>query len=191
MRLTTWTIGAKIAAGTGALTLALALTAGLGLRTVGSVGAAFDNTANSTARKIELAAVINKSDSDMAVGHRGVVLGAYAKNPAYAAAARQVFQESSTKLKHALADMQPLLTTEEGRQATARIESELAQWLAAFSEIERLPAMPTGPQEWWRRRLLPCIRPWAKTPRNWPHCSEPRSTPTWRPPGRSSPRLAP
>jgi methyl-accepting chemotaxis protein/methyl-accepting chemotaxis protein-1 (serine sensor receptor) len=46
MRLTSLTIGAKMALGTGALTLALALTAWLGLRTIGVMGAAFDAAAN-------------------------------------------------------------------------------------------------------------------------------------------------
>jgi methyl-accepting chemotaxis protein len=137
MRLTSWTISAKIAAGTGALTLALALTAWLGLRTIGATDAAFDNTANSTARKIELAGVINKAGSDMAAGQRGLVLGTYARNPAFAEAARQLFRDNSTKLKQALADVQPLLTTDEGRQAAARVEADVAQWLPISSELER------------------------------------------------------
>jgi methyl-accepting chemotaxis protein/methyl-accepting chemotaxis protein-1 (serine sensor receptor) len=137
MRLTSLTIGAKIALGTGALTLALASTCWLGLWTIGALGGAFDNTVNSTARKIELAGVINKADSDMAAGQRGVVLGAYAKNAVFVAAAGQLFRESAAKLNQALADIQPLLTTEEGRQAAARIESELAQWFPSYAELER------------------------------------------------------
>jgi methyl-accepting chemotaxis protein/methyl-accepting chemotaxis protein-1 (serine sensor receptor) len=113
------------------------LTCWLGLWTIGALGGAFDNTANSTARKMELAGVIDKAGSDMAAGQRGLILGVYAKNPAFAAAARQLFEESSTKLKQALADVQPLLTTEAGRQAVGRIESEAALWLPGFSEIER------------------------------------------------------
>ena len=137
MRLSTLSIGAKIAGSTGALTLALALTAWFGLRTIGDMGAAYDNTATVTARKIELAAVINKAGSDMAAGQRGLVVGTYAKNPAFAEAARQSFEESSARLKQALAEVEPLLRTEEGRQASARLESDLSQWLPAFSELAR------------------------------------------------------
>jgi methyl-accepting chemotaxis protein/methyl-accepting chemotaxis protein-1 (serine sensor receptor) len=137
MRFTSWTIGAKIAAGTGALTVALALTGWLGLWTIGAMGGAFDNTAINTARKIELAGVVNKAGSDMAAGQRGMVLGTYAKNPAFAAAAGQLYRDNSSKMKQALADVQPLLTTEEGRQAAARLDSELAQWVPIFSDIAR------------------------------------------------------
>ena len=137
MRLSSLTIGVKIGACVGALTLALALTCWLGLRTIGALGASYDNTAKSTARKIELAGAINTAESDMAVGQRGLVVGTYAKNPAYAEAARQLFEDSSTSLKKAIADIQPLLTTEEGRQTVTRIQSQVDQWLPSFSELAR------------------------------------------------------
>jgi len=126
-----------MAGGVGGLTLALALTSGFGIRTLSSLGAAYDNAVNRTARKIELAAVINKAGSDMAAGQRGLVLGTYAKNASWAAAQRQVFEDSSAKFKRALADLQPLLTREDARQAAARLESELAQWVPIFPEIAR------------------------------------------------------
>ena len=137
MRLSSWTIGMKLTACVGALTLILALTCWLGLRTIGALGAAYDNTANNTARKIELAAIINKSGSDMAAGQRGMVLGTYAKNPAFTASARQLYEDNSSKMKQALAEVEPLLVSEEGRQAAARLDSDLAQWLPNFSEIAR------------------------------------------------------
>ena len=137
MRLSSLSIGAKIGISTGALTLALALSNWLGLWTIGVLGGAFDNAANGTARKIELAGVINTAESDMAAGERGLLVGAYTKNPAYAEASRRIFRESSTTIKQALADIRPLLTAEQARQAAARIESELAQWLPAESELDR------------------------------------------------------
>lgn len=137
MRLSSLTIGAKIGACVGALALALGLTCWLALWTIGAMGGAYDNTANNTARKIELAGVINKAGSDMAAGQRGMVLGTYAKNPAFAAAARQLFEDNSAKMKQALDEVQALLTTEEGRRAAARLDSDLEQWLPIFSEIAR------------------------------------------------------
>jgi methyl-accepting chemotaxis protein/methyl-accepting chemotaxis protein-1 (serine sensor receptor) len=127
----------KMTACVGALTLMLGLTAWLGLRTIGVLGTAYDNTANNTARKIELAAIINKAGSDMAAGQRGMVLGTYAKNPAFTATARQLYEDNSAKMKQALAEVEPLLVSEEGRQAAVRLDSELAEWLPKFSEIAR------------------------------------------------------
>ena len=135
MQLSSWTIGKKMTLAVGALTLTLALTCWLGLWTIGSLGGAYDRDANLTNRKIEFVAVINKAASDMAAGQRGLVMGTYAKNLEFAGASRQLFEDNSAKLKQALDDLQPLLTTEAGQQQVARLRSELARWLPAFSEI--------------------------------------------------------
>jgi methyl-accepting chemotaxis protein/methyl-accepting chemotaxis protein-1 (serine sensor receptor) len=137
VRTSSWTIGAKIAAGVGALTLMLALSNWLGLWTAGALGGAYDHTANNTVRKIELAAIINKAGSDMAAGQRGLVLGTYAKNAAFAEAARQTYRDNAAKMKQALDDVQPLLAMEDGRETAARLTSELSQWLPIFAELER------------------------------------------------------
>ncbi len=175
MRLSSVSIGAKMAGGVGGLTLALALTSGFGIRTLSSLGAAYDNAVNRTARKIELAAVINKAGSDMAAGQRGLVLGTYAKNASWAAAQRQVFEDSSAKFKRALADLQPLLTMKTpGKRPRASNRS----WLngspsSPKSRGARRPATWTKPPRRYSRPRS-CTRRLERTPPNSPRCSAPR-----------------
>jgi methyl-accepting chemotaxis protein/methyl-accepting chemotaxis protein-1 (serine sensor receptor) len=121
----------------GGLTLVLGSTAWLGLRTIGVLGAAYDNTASRTTRKIELASVIGKASADMAAGQRGLVLGTYAKNAGFADESRQAYEDSATSLKQALADIQPLLNTDDARQTVARIQAEIDRWLPGFAALAK------------------------------------------------------
>src|SRR5450755_4140544 len=99
MKHETLTIGAKLTLGTGMLVTVLAVMAWFALHTLGTFNDAFDIMADKTTRKIELAGVMNTAESDMAAGQRGVVLFTYAKSPERVAAAKALFQKSSSGLR--------------------------------------------------------------------------------------------
>jgi len=138
VRKSSWTIGAKIALGTGALATALALLAGCGLWALASTNATVEHATQITARKIELAGLMASSVSKMAAGQRGLVLFTYAKEPATASKAKQLFADGSDALRRGLDDITPLLTTAEGRQTVAQMDTGLAAWLPAYEQLARL-----------------------------------------------------
>src|SRR5689334_11821345 len=112
----TLTFGLKLGISTGILVLVIAFQAFVGLRELASMESTLHRTADVNARKIELAGDLNAAESDMAAGQRGVILFTFAKEPAAAARADTLFQESNIKFQRALAEMQPLLVTEHGKQ---------------------------------------------------------------------------
>src|SRR5580704_1370258 len=116
MKLKNLTIGAKMALGTGMLVTVLAVMAWFALHTIGTFNETFDATAGITARKIQLAGEMNTAESDMAAAQRGVVLFTYAKSPEHVAASKALFQQSSSVMQQALAEIRPLLITQRGRE---------------------------------------------------------------------------
>ncbi|HUP03764.1 MAG TPA: methyl-accepting chemotaxis protein [Bryobacteraceae bacterium] len=160
MRFSEMSLGAKIVAGTGALGTALIVICWSGLSSLDSMGERFDHSVNVTMRKIELADAINIAESNMASGERGWLLAMLAKNNGQASAARSLFEDSSGRLKQALVEIRPLLNTEEGRQITARIESETAEWLPAYAQLERLAngGDPAGAANWMYEKITPLYR---------------------------------
>src|ERR1035438_7642389 len=138
MKNQTLTIGAKLTLGTGMLVTVLAVMAWFALHTMSTFNEAFDVMADKTTRKIELAGEMNKAESDMAAGQRGVILFTYAKSPESVAAAKALFQKSSSEFRQALTEIRPLLVTDRSRQVLSQAESTLSIWLPAYSELERL-----------------------------------------------------
>ncbi len=158
MKRSTLTFGAKINCTFAALAAVLALTVWFGFHTNGSLSDSLDTATGKTLRKIELAGQLNAAESDMAVGQRGAVLFAYAKDPTQGNVARQLFRESSERFRKALGEVDPLLITEEGKQITSRMEMRFGLWLPAFSEVERL--LDTGDVEAAAKLLTDKIKPY-------------------------------
>jgi methyl-accepting chemotaxis protein/methyl-accepting chemotaxis protein-1 (serine sensor receptor) len=127
-----------MAAVTGALVVALVITACHGLYSMGAVNDMFSDTAGRTSRKLELAGILKGAESDMAVAQRGMVLFTYAKDPGRVAVAEQLFQDGSARFQQALAEMRPLLVTEAGKQVASRMEASAGLWLTAIADVKRL-----------------------------------------------------
>jgi methyl-accepting chemotaxis protein/methyl-accepting chemotaxis protein-1 (serine sensor receptor) len=133
-----WTFGVKMVVCTGALTLVIALMAGLGYRTVTTSTEILDNTTNVLARKIELAGALNTAASEMAAGQKGMVLASYAKDAAELAASESLFERSRQSFQAALSELRPLLTTDRGRELASQMESALNAWLPAYAQVRQL-----------------------------------------------------
>jgi len=138
MKKNTLTFGAKINCAFAALAALLALTVWFGFHTTGSLQELLENSSGKTARKIELAGALNTAESDMAVGQLAVVLFTYAKDPAQAAGSKHIFRENAETFRKALAEIHPLVITDEGKQLLAHMEAGFALWLTAYTELEQM-----------------------------------------------------
>jgi methyl-accepting chemotaxis protein len=134
------TIGQKLI-GSFAVMLILALVLGItSLVMVGRLSASLDRAVNVTTKKIELIDTIGNAKSDMLAGHRGIVLFTYAKVSERVEASRKLFRSAAESWATSLAELRPLLVTDEGRQITKQLETELADWRSVFAEIEKSAA---------------------------------------------------
>jgi methyl-accepting chemotaxis protein/methyl-accepting chemotaxis protein-1 (serine sensor receptor) len=132
------TFGAKINLTFAALAAVLALTVWFSFHTAGTLSDSLENATGKTLRKIELAGTLNAAEANMAVGQRGALVFSYAKDPTQATAARQLFRDSSEKFRKALAEVAPLLVTEEGKQLVSHMEAGFALWVQIYPELEQL-----------------------------------------------------
>jgi methyl-accepting chemotaxis protein/methyl-accepting chemotaxis protein-1 (serine sensor receptor) len=133
-----WTFGVKLAISTGTLTLVIALMAVLGYHTVSRSKALVDTTTNVLARKVELAGVLNRAESDMDAAEQSSVLAAYAKDPADVAAAANRFDQNRQRFQAALSTIEPLLSTDRGRQLHSHMQTTLNAWLNVSMQARQL-----------------------------------------------------
>jgi hypothetical protein len=138
MKKTTLAFGTKINCSFAALAAVLALTVWFGFHTAGSLSDSLENATGKTLQKIELAGSLDTAVSDMATSGRGVIMFAYAKDSNQGAGSKELFRKSSESFRKALAEIGPLLVTEEGKRLVAHLESGFAQWVPAYAEMEQL-----------------------------------------------------
>src|SRR5947207_4008100 len=117
MRLRNLTFGTKILFSFAALAAMLALTAVYGFRAVGSLQSALDQSAGITTRRIQVVGAVDIAISNMAASQRRLILYTYAKDPARATEAKDLFHRSQEQLQKAVADLRPLLVADESQQA--------------------------------------------------------------------------
>jgi len=134
----TLTLGAKLTLSFGGLTAIVILLAWSGSHTVDVGKALFDQTATATAHKLVLAGQMNAAQSDMAAGSWGVLTFTYARDPERVAIAKRLFSGSLQTFRQALAEIRPLLVTEDARRRTPRMEAALNRWQDAYAQMERL-----------------------------------------------------
>jgi methyl-accepting chemotaxis protein/methyl-accepting chemotaxis protein-1 (serine sensor receptor) len=154
------TLGAKIALTTGLLATMLLLMAGYGLYAIGTINGSFETTANKTTRRALLIGDLSQAVSDMAAGERGVLAFTYAKEPQLQADARQLFQNSLSRVRSALAEIEPMLVTDEGRHTLEDINSQLSQWIPAYGDMEHLVEAgdPDGAVKLLHQRITPAYQ---------------------------------
>ena len=138
MRRNKLTLGAKIALSISLLAAMLVLTAGYAFHALGAIDGSFETTANNTTRQAVLVGDVCQAVSDMVAGQRGLLAFSYAKESALQSNARQLFQDGASRAQAAAAEVQPLLSTEEGRRLLEDLNSRLSQWIPAFGDLTRL-----------------------------------------------------
>lgn len=132
------TFGTKINCTFAALATVLALTVWFGFHTAGSLGESLDDATGKTTRKLNLIGALDTGRANMAAAQRGLVMFTFAKDSAPASAAKHLFRESSESFRKTLAEISPLLITEEGKQLVSHMEAGFAIWLPAYTELEQL-----------------------------------------------------
>jgi methyl-accepting chemotaxis protein/methyl-accepting chemotaxis protein-1 (serine sensor receptor) len=129
------TISARLGISTAPLGIVIVLVAAVGIRSLSTMDNALRRTVEINARTLGLTGHIKGAESDMAAGQRGLIMFTYAKNPAAAATAEKLFQDSHATLQRALAEIRPLLPTDRTRTLVSDIEGRVSQWLPVFSEL--------------------------------------------------------
>jgi methyl-accepting chemotaxis protein len=132
------TIGRKLTASFAAM---LVLTLGLGiysLTAISSLSDSLDTAINKTTKKIELVDAVTIARSDMLAAQRGVILYTFTKNAGGAETSKRLFEEGSGRWSASVSELRPLLVTDEGKQLTARLDTDLASWRTVFGEIQQL-----------------------------------------------------
>jgi methyl-accepting chemotaxis protein/methyl-accepting chemotaxis protein-1 (serine sensor receptor) len=157
MKKNSLTFGAKINCTFAALAAVLALTIWCAFHTANALSDSLETAAGKTTRKIELLGILNTGRANMAAGQRGAVMFAYAKDSTQSASARQFFRESAESFRKALAELVPLLVTEEAIRLASDMEAQLAQWVPAYSELEQL--LDAGNPDGAAKVLLEKTRP--------------------------------
>lgn len=157
MRTSSFTLDAKLALTTCALALTLLVTACYGLWTLAEMRDSYQGASGAAARQFESVGAMTAAEYEMVAGQRGLVLYAYANNPAGAATSAQMFQDGAAKLKKAIADARPLLSSEDARRALGAIESDAESWVPAFSDLHRVVTL--GDPDGAARLLIDRISP--------------------------------
>ena len=132
------TIGKKLGLGFGAM---FAMVLGLSYsseRAISGLGARLTETANKTARKVELAAQIQWAVAEMRAAARSTVLSAVLKENAELKKAREAFQAEVNKIERILDEMQPLLVLERGKRAADGVQEGLTAWVPVYDQMDRL-----------------------------------------------------
>jgi methyl-accepting chemotaxis protein/methyl-accepting chemotaxis protein-1 (serine sensor receptor) len=138
------TMGKKLVIGFAGM-LVLTLLVGIAaLSGISKLSHRLDVAIGSTARKLNLVALIRSAGSDMLAGERGVVMFTYAKRPEDVTSARELFTSAAGQWAASLAELRPLLVTEEGKRVGEQLESSLASWRSGMDGIERLAQSGDG-----------------------------------------------
>jgi len=138
MRFGNLTFGTRILLSFAVLAAVLGLAAAFGWRAVGSLQVALQSATSTVARKIQLAGALNAAVSDMAAGQRGLILFTYAKDPARAAEAKDLFRRGQDHWQKAVAGLRALPLSEDDTQSVADMDSVLGAWASAYTELDRL-----------------------------------------------------
>jgi methyl-accepting chemotaxis protein len=131
------TIGKKLTLAFGAMLL---LALGLGyssLASVGTLSGELDTAVNKTAKKTELANLIQTSVADMKAGQRGLVMFSMLKDTSKVEKAREEFRSASDMIEKSMAEIRPMLVTEDGRQAIDTIQAQRGAWIPLHQEIDQ------------------------------------------------------
>jgi methyl-accepting chemotaxis protein/methyl-accepting chemotaxis protein-1 (serine sensor receptor) len=132
------TIGKKLTITVGAM-LALALILGVtSIRSIGQLADNLDTATNKTAKKLQLTGRIRGAIGDMTAGQRGFLLYTYAKRPAGATAATQMFQAAGEIWAQNMQEMRPMLATAEGKRLSESLDSDLGAWKSVLAEVEKV-----------------------------------------------------
>ena len=128
-------IGTKLIAGTLALILLLCLSGLAALIGLGALRDELNGITDRTARQMELAGAMNKTQALMLSGQRRMTLFAARKDLAAVDEERNRFKNLTASIERNLEEVRPLLVTSEGQEIVKRIAANLDAWQPEFDHI--------------------------------------------------------
>ncbi len=133
--MSTWTVGKKLYSGFGALAALLIILGGSAIWILGSQNDQFDNAANGTARKLDLALQMRGHAIDARGILRRIQLSGYTRE-------RKAFEEAQKEANTMLGelgkltdDLSGMLKTEEGKKAVAEAVATAKAWGQAKDQV--------------------------------------------------------
>jgi methyl-accepting chemotaxis protein/methyl-accepting chemotaxis protein-1 (serine sensor receptor) len=137
MKLNSYSLGTKINLSVG---LTVALTLVLGLFAVYSLvdnRTLVDHLINREARKMELSGAVAAAAARMESAQRGVLVATLTGNNANASSGSRQVAEAADRMDRAIAEITPLLWTDRGKQAHAKLRAGAADLKAVVAEFDR------------------------------------------------------
>jgi hypothetical protein len=117
------------------------LMAALGTATVfslRSMKAAFNESTDSIAKKVALLGDLSARRADMKMTIRGMIMYTYRGNPAQIDVDRKNYNRAADQFESDLKELKPLVASQEGDEALARLQTDLGLYKGHFTEIDVL-----------------------------------------------------
>lgn len=121
------TIGKKLMLSVASLLVLMMVLSYASLNAIADLGSDLDVTVNQTAKKVELAGHMQKSVAMMRWAVRSFMLSAVLKDQADYAKTSAAFDKHAEDLATVAAQVKPMLVTDRGRAAVAKIEAGLKE----------------------------------------------------------------
>jgi PAS domain S-box-containing protein len=135
-----WTVEHKTTSCFAAIFIMVAMLGGVSVHSLSSMKDSFGVAVDSTARKIWLAGDIDMAVSEMIAADRGVLLYTHERNVSGVEASKQLFANRAVLIKRDVAELKPLLSSEEERQAIDVVVRGSAEWQNIVQQMARLCA---------------------------------------------------
>jgi methyl-accepting chemotaxis protein/methyl-accepting chemotaxis protein-1 (serine sensor receptor) len=134
------TIGKKLTIGVGAMLAVTAVTGIASLSGIGSLNTELETATQKTARRLQIAGLMDAAGSTMLAAQRGVVLFTFAKDPSRVESAKQLFDRAASTWQKSIDEVRPLIVTDEGRRIVNQLQEQLTAWRSVIVEIEQAAA---------------------------------------------------
>lgn len=132
------TIGKKLTVSFIAM-LVLTLVLGIySLKSISNLSDSLETAINKSTKKIELVNALSIARSDLLAAQRGIVMFTFSKSDAGVESAKSLFESASGRWSAVLTELRPLLVSDEARQLTNQLDTDLAAWRTVIGEIEQL-----------------------------------------------------
>ena len=141
-----WTIGRKLTvccATMLVLTLAMSI---FSLNSIAALNAELEAATQKTARRLQIAGIMDTAGSNMLAGMRGIVMFTFGKDPSRVQTAKQQVASAESEWQKGIDEVRPLLVTDEGKQLVNQLQDELTTWKAVIVDIADIAAQK-GPDE--------------------------------------------
>lgn len=135
-----WIAEQKITSCFAAVVIMVAILSWISVLGLSSMNRNYEMAVDSTAQKIRFAGEINRAVSDMIAADRSVLLYTHEKNTAGVEAAKKLFSDRAGLIEKDVAELKPLVSSDEERHALDVVARRSAEWQNVLSKMERLCA---------------------------------------------------